>query len=76
MHLARGNKNYPGDLMENSLIKYLGFLFFVSYLKFALQYTGKQNAHNVEMAITKVLNRTQLNPGISYIKLERVQINL
>lgn len=71
----------------------------------ALQYTGKQNAHNIEAAIVpreiqqqlfpfssievhsypnysaftleaKVLYGTQLHPGINYIKLERVQINL
>lgn len=47
VHLARGNKNYSGDLMENSLIRSLVF----SYLMFALQYTGKQNAHNIETAI-------------------------
>lgn len=47
VYLARGNKNYPRDLMENSLIKYLDFF----YLMFTLQYSRKQNAHNIETDI-------------------------
>ncbi|KAK9410564.1 hypothetical protein NXF25_001739 [Crotalus adamanteus] len=58
--------------MENSLIMYLVFLYFM----FALQYNKKQNAHNIEMAIGSRETQIQLNPGINYIKLEKVQINL